>query len=93
MARKQQTESINAEQLRRMLTRYGRVLDDRTKLDPTDAPPNLVRARTCVEAALGAIVNGAITDARHLTGLVQGVLLCSGIHTWEYLATDDRRES
>lgn len=91
MARKQ-TDSISAEQLRRMLARYVAVLEQRTKLDPSDAPPNLLRARMCADAALVAIATGSLADARHLTGFVQGILLCSGIHTWEYLATDDRRE-
>ena len=85
-------DSIAPEQLRRMLTRYASTLDAREKLNPFEAHPNLARARTCVDAALGALSTNSISDARHLCGVVQGILLASGIHTWEYLASDDRRE-
>ena len=91
MARKQ-TDSIKPEQLRRMLTRYLTVIAGRLAIDGGDNPKNLEHAQLCANAALGSIDRGAIQDARHLTGFVQGILLCTGIHTWEYLATDDQRE-
>lgn len=89
---KNDTGAITAEQLQRMLTRYRAELATRIRMDGGMTDAHFPRALQCCDAALGAVISGRLIDARHLTGFVQGILLATGFHTWEYLASDDTRE-
>ena len=89
---KKTKESIEAAQLAAMLDRYVTTLTERIKMDAGNVTQHIERALLCARTAQAVLVMGGISDARHLCGFVQGILLCTGIHTWEYLATDDRRE-
>lgn len=83
-------------QVERMLLRYATTIDTHYRvMGDTFGSRELELARGAVDAALARLAVPARHDeagARHLMGFVQGVLLCKGLHTWEYLATDDRRE-
>lgn len=86
------TDKIPAAQLERMLKRYADTLDAHFKImGETYGSRELELARGAVDAALTRLRSDD-ASARHLVGFVQGVLLCKGLHTWDYLATDDRRE-
>lgn len=89
---KTDTGAIATEQLQRMLTRYRAALVTRLRMDGTMTDAHFPRALQCCDSALGALAMGRLQDARHFTGFVQGILLATGFHTWEYLATDDQRE-
>ena len=87
--------SVPKPQLDRMLSRYAAVIDERfTIMGETYGDAELERARGAIDVAREtlAVPNSDYADVRHLVGVIQGILLCKGIHTWEYLATDDRRE-
>lgn len=89
---RQPEPDISDEQLTRMLSRYGRALDDREVADgPTVGDRDLERTRLMVTTALAHIRTSDRISASHLTGFIQGVLLCKNIRTWEYLASDDTR--
>lgn len=88
---KKKDPPIALEQFARMLRRYASTIDAHfVIMGETHGDRELDLARTCAVAALEKIPRGE--DPSHLVGFVQGVLLCKGIHTWEYLASDDRRE-
>lgn len=82
---------IAPEQLDRMLRRYAKTLDEHFQImGETFGDRALELARGAIDAAL-LHVGDDPASAQHLTGFVQGVLLCKGLATWEYLASDDRR--
>jgi hypothetical protein len=85
-------EQPSREQLARMLGRYRAVVEGRlsyANLEP--GIDKLRRAAEATDAAEAALRGGRYSDARHLVGLVQGILYSVGIHTWEYLVGDDER--
>lgn len=91
MARKKEDSKISPDQLRKMAARYAATLDARAKIDgPTVGDLALERARGMCEAAQKLVATD-VAGARHLIGFVQGVLLCRGVLSWEYLSDDDRR--
>lgn len=93
ITRKQKKPTIPDAQLELMLERYAATLDAGARMrDPDTTDRELELARGAVDAALAALRRGEGADARHMTGFVQGVLLCKGIHTWEYLASEDTRK-
>lgn len=86
--------SIARAQLARMVARYGAAIAAWSRLNARGAVANaqhMERAAQCCEAAAQLVADGDLRDVRHLVGLVQGVLLCAGVHNWEYLASDDAR--
>lgn len=93
MAKKKHESSIAPAQLRKMIARYIATIDEHFRIVGPDAGDlELERARDAASAADELVRAGEVTDARHLVGLVQGILLCKKIRTWEYLASDDARE-
>lgn len=83
---------IATKQLEVMLARYESTIMQHYKMmGVTYDRPNLNRAQKAIEAALLYLRRGDVTSSMHLVGFVQGVLLCEGLHTWEYLVSDDKR--
>jgi len=84
--------TISDEQISRMLRRYAAAIDAHFKImGETFGSRELELARDAALCALEQLKKDP-GGARQLAGFVQGVLLCKGIHTWEYLASDDLRE-
>jgi hypothetical protein len=83
---------IATKQLEAMLARYQDTLNRHFKImGSTYENVNLSRAKSATEAALLYLKRGDTVASMHLVGFVQGVLLCQGLHTWEYLISDDKR--
>lgn len=91
MAKKKEP-TIAPAQLERMLARYEATIAAHFQvMGETHGDRQLELARGSIEAARQNLKSGDQASAQHLTGFVQGVLLCKGLCSWEYLADDDRR--
>ena len=91
MAKKNEP-AIAPDQLERMLKRYAATIAAHFAcMGETHGDRELELARNMIEAATMNLKERDQASAQHLTGFVQGVLLCKGLVSWEYLAEDDRR--
>ncbi len=83
---------VAVKQLETMLTRYQTTVAQHYKMmGPTYESPELSKVNPAIDAAMLHLKRGDMVSAMHLVGFVQGILFCTGLHTWEYLVSDDRR--
>lgn len=86
-------------QLVRMFERYRAVIAEWQRINGAGThagADKIERAMQCCDTALGMLsddkVFAAYADIRQLVGIVQGIMYTVGLHTWEYLASDDTRK-
>lgn len=79
-------------QIEVMLGRYKQTIADHFRImGPTYDHTYLNKAKSAIDAASHYLTLSKTSEAMHLLGFIQGVMLCTGLHTWEYLTADERR--